>query len=61
MQEARKEELVSQDIEHDDDEHEEDHPLPKGALIITLAYLAMLTALWVQVYLQMLNSGGIPR
>jgi hypothetical protein len=44
----------------DGDEHEE-HQLPVGALIITLSYLLLLTMLWVQVYLQMLNSGGIPR
>jgi hypothetical protein len=43
-----------------EDEHEE-HPLPKGALVITLSYLLLLTLLWVQVYMQMLNSGGVSR
>jgi hypothetical protein len=48
--------------EHDagGEEHEE-HPLPKGALVITLSYLVLLTLLWFQVYMQMLNSGGVPR
>ncbi len=42
----------------EDDGHEE-HALPVGALIITLSYLLLLTLLWLQVYLQLLNSGGI--
>jgi hypothetical protein len=42
-------------------DHDEEHPLPRGALLITLGYLALLTALWLHVYLQMLMSGGIPR
>jgi hypothetical protein len=48
----------------EDDEagqHDEDHPLPKGALVITLSYLTLLTVLWLHVYLQLLMSGGIPR
>jgi hypothetical protein len=42
----------------DEDEHEE-HPQPKGALVIMLSYLLLLTLLWLNVYLQMVNSGGI--
>ncbi|HWQ13061.1 MAG TPA: hypothetical protein VNL77_09685 [Roseiflexaceae bacterium] len=43
-----------------EEEHEE-HPLPKGALVMTLAFLVLITLLWTQVYLQLLTSGGIPR
>jgi hypothetical protein len=46
---------------HDPEAEHESHPLPMGALLMILAYLVLLTLLWVQVYLQMLNSGGIPR
>ncbi len=50
---------------YDEDRHEteEEHgtsELPRGALLITLSYLLLLTALWLQVYLHLLNSGGIP-
>lgn len=43
--------------------HEEQggHELPKGALLMILAYLVLLTVLWVQVYTMLLMSGGIPR
>jgi hypothetical protein len=44
-----------------EEEEEEAHELPWGALLITLSYLALLTTLWLQVYLQLLTSGGIPR
>ena len=42
-------------------DHEDEHPLPRGALVITLSYLTLLTVLWLHVYLQLLMSGGIPR
>jgi hypothetical protein len=45
----------------EEDDHGEEHPLPRGALLITLGYLALLTALWLHVYLQLLMSGGIPQ
>jgi hypothetical protein len=35
--------------------------LPRGALLLTLSFLALLVLLWMQVYLQLLMSGGIPR
>lgn len=44
----------------DDPEAQGSHELPRGALVITIGYLVILTLLWVQVYLQLLNSGGIP-
>lgn len=47
--------------EHTEDDEHETHELPRGALLITLTYLLILTLLWAQVYLQLLNSGGIPR
>lgn len=48
---------------HGEEQHEEQegHELPKGALVLTLTYLVLLTMLWMQVYLQLLNSGGVPR
>jgi hypothetical protein len=47
--------------EDEEGQHAEEHPLPKGALVITLSYLTLLTVLWLHVYLQLLMSGGIPR
>jgi hypothetical protein len=41
-----------------EDDHEE-HPQPRGALVLILGYLLLLTILWLNVYLQMINSGGI--
>jgi hypothetical protein len=49
----------AQQAEHEA-EHE-DHPLPKGALVMMIAFLVLITLLWTQVYLQLLMSGGIPR
>jgi hypothetical protein len=46
--------------EHEDQDHEQ-HELPKGALIMTLSFLVLITLLWVQIYMQLLTSGGIPR
>ncbi|GAB4442024.1 MAG: hypothetical protein OHK0015_40040 [Chloroflexi bacterium OHK40] len=43
------------------DEEHEPHEPPRGALLITIGYLALVTALWMQVYLQLLSNGGIPR
>ncbi|NJM05611.1 hypothetical protein HC891_04530 [Candidatus Gracilibacteria bacterium] len=45
--------------EHDDDHTS--HELPRGALLITLGYLLLLTLLWLQVYTQLVMSGGIPQ
>ncbi len=56
---------MSDDVKHvdpvDHEEEHEDHPLPKGALVMTLAYLAMITTLWLDVYFQLLSNGGIIR
>lgn len=46
--------------QHDDDEHA-GHELPRGALLLTLSYLLLLALLWLQVYLKLLLSGGIPQ
>lgn len=40
-------------------EEHETHELPRGALLITLTYLAILAGLWIQVYLQLLANGGV--
>ncbi|MFQ3630918.1 hypothetical protein [Roseiflexus sp.] len=40
-------------------EEHENHELPRGALLITLTYLAILAGLWIQVYLQLLANGGV--
>ena len=44
-----------------DPHEEESHELPRGALLITLGFLLLLTLMWLQVYLQLLTSGGVPR
>jgi hypothetical protein len=36
-----------------------DHGLPVGALIFILSFLAIITVLWVQVYLMLLSRGGL--
>ncbi len=43
-----------------EEEHEAHEP-PRGALLITCAYLVLITALWIEVYLQLVTSGGVPR
>jgi hypothetical protein len=43
-----------------EDEHD-NHELPRGALLLTLSFLLLLTVMWLQVYLQLLMNGGIPR
>lgn len=48
-------------VDEQDHDEEEAHELPKGALVLTLTYLTLLSMLWLQVYLQLLNSGGVPR
>ena len=42
-------------------EGHETHEHPRGALVITIFYLLLLVVLWVNVYLQLLSSGGIPQ
>jgi hypothetical protein len=55
------EQRQSADPYDDAEDEEEGHEPPRGALLITVGYLLILTGLWMQVYLQLLNSGGIPR
>jgi hypothetical protein len=43
-----------------EEEHEAHEP-PRGALLITCGYLVLITALWIEVYLQLLSNGGVPR
>jgi cytoskeletal protein RodZ len=43
------------------EEEHDSHELPRGALLLTLSFLLLLTLMWLQVYLQLLNEGGIPR
>jgi hypothetical protein len=43
-----------------EDEHDDDHEPPRGALMIMLGFLLALSILWMQVYLTLLNNGGIP-
>lgn len=43
-----------------EDEHESHEP-PRGALLITCGYLVLICALWLQVYLQLISNGGVPR
>lgn len=42
-------------------DYDEDHGLPVGALVITLGYLTILTLLWIQIYVDLLNRGNIPQ
>ncbi|NJN14935.1 MAG: hypothetical protein HC822_00775 [Oscillochloris sp.] len=44
-----------------EEDHDEEHEPPRGALLITVGYLMILTILWMQVYLQLLSNGGIPQ
>jgi hypothetical protein len=43
------------------DEEHETHEPPRGALLITCGYLVLICALWLQVYLELVSNGGIPR
>jgi hypothetical protein len=43
------------------EEEHDSHELPRGALLLTLSFLLLLTLMWLQVYLQLLSEGGIPR
>jgi hypothetical protein len=43
------------------DDHEEGHEPPRGALLITVGYLIILTILWMQAYMTLLTNGGIPQ
>lgn len=45
--------------QQEETEEHENHELPRGALLITLTYLAILAGLWIQVYLQLLANGGV--
>jgi len=42
-------------------EAHEVHEHPRGALVLTIFYLLLLIVLWVNVYMQLLSSGGIPQ
>jgi hypothetical protein len=44
-----------------DGEVHESHEPPRGALLITCGYLVLICALWLQVYLQLISNGGVPR
>lgn len=44
-----------------DGEMQESHEPPRGALLITCGYLVLVCALWLQVYLQLISNGGVPR
>lgn len=46
--------------EAEDDGHESHDP-PRGALLITCGYLVLICGLWLQVYLQLISNGGVPR
>lgn len=37
------------------------HEPPRGALLITCGYLLVICMLWLQVYLQLVSNGGVPR
>lgn len=43
------------------EEEHESHEPPRGALLITCGYLVLIVALWLEVYLQLLSNGGVPR
>ncbi len=43
----------------EEEEHEESHEPPRGALLIICGYLVLIVGLWLQVYLQLLSNGGI--
>jgi hypothetical protein len=43
------------------EEDHENNELPRGALLLTISFLSLLVVLWLQVYLQLLMNGGIPR
>lgn len=44
-----------------EEEDHESHEPPRGALLITCGYLVLVCALWLQVYLQLISNGGVPR
>lgn len=43
-----------------EEEHDAHEP-PRGALLITCGYLLVICMLWLQVYLQLVSNGGVPR
>jgi hypothetical protein len=44
-----------------EEEEHETHEPPRGALLLTFGYLLVIVSLWMQVYLQLLSNGGVPR
>lgn len=44
-----------------EEEEHETHEPPRAALLLTFGYLLVIVALWLQVYLQLLSNGGVPR
>jgi len=52
---------ISQPEESIEHAEPEEHEPPRGALLIMIGYLIVLSTLWLQVYLQLLSNGGIPR
>lgn len=51
----------SQAMPASSEEEHESHEPPRGALLITCGYLVLICALWLQVYLQLISNGGVPR
>lgn len=41
-------------------EEHEPHEPPRGTLLIMIGYLLVTVTLWMQVYLTLLNNGGLP-
>lgn len=44
-----------------EEEEHGSHEPPRGALLLTFGYLLVIVSLWLQVYLQLLSNGGVPR
>jgi hypothetical protein len=40
-----------------DEAHDEQHELPRGALLLTITYLLLICLLWADVYLNLLGRG----
>ncbi len=52
---------VESELDADEEEAHESHEPPRGALLITCGYLVLICVLWLEVYLQLINNGGVPR
>lgn len=39
----------------------DDYGVPKGALLLTIAYLLLVTVLWANIYLELIHRGGLPQ